>query len=127
GTGNMLGWNAFTNWRFASVEVDTALVSMATQPATWCMVASWIVAAGAGALITRQGSKAAAIVGLVVSFAVMVAGAIGAVWFDSGQTGFTPSIPLVASLVLSVLAVFVAIFWFRSEPGKPTKDEIDEE
>ena len=115
GTGNMLGWNAVANWRFASVAVDTAFVSMLSQPATWCMVASWIAAAAVGALVSLQGSKAASIVGLVASFALLVVGSIGAVWFDSGQVSFTPSVQLAASLVISVIVVFAGVFWLRSD------------
>ena len=116
GTGNMLGWNAPANWQFAKVAVDPAFISMLTQPATWCMVASWIAAAGVGSLIGLRKSRTLAVIGLVASFALLVFGALGAVWFDSGQTALRPSLQLVASLIISGLAVFSGIFWLRPEP-----------
>ena len=79
-----------------------------------------IAAAGVGSLIGLRKSRTMAVIGLVASFALLVFGALGAVWFDSGQTALRPSLHLVASLIISGLAVFSGIFWLRRCSGPRT-------
>ena len=128
GSGNLIGWGAFANWHFAQTEVDAAMISLLAQPASWCMVASWIAAAGVGALCSRTNTTIGSVAGVLLSFALLAVGSLGAVWFDSGRTAFDPSLQLVLPLVLSTIAVLVGVLWLKpASTKKAPKDAIDED
>ncbi|MBO4352473.1 MAG: serine/threonine protein kinase [Eggerthellaceae bacterium] len=125
GTNNLIWWNAYTYWRFSQVEVDPAFIAMLTQPATWCIAASWIAGAGVGGLISQRGTRTSLLIGLALSVVIMVAGDLGAVWLDAGHMALVPAARLVAPLVVSTIVIVAVIMWLRPDPEPEDDEPID--
>lgn len=111
GTGNMMGWEALIYWNFAQVDVSHRLLAMLAAPATWCIVASWLVAVLAESACNSRGSKPLAVFGVIFAAALLVAGAFAAVWFDGGMSGVVAPGPglIVPIAVSAAIMLFVVV------------------
>lgn len=110
GTGNLLGWDAFAYGQFAGVDVQANLGALLLQPATWCVAASWLAAAGVLAVCRRRPSRVLEVLGAVLSSAALVAGMCATAWLASGQHTWMPSVSAVVSTVVAVVAIAVASY-----------------
>lgn len=113
GSGNLLGWNALAYWSFASIDVQTRLIALVMQPATWCMVASWLLAALVESALWTKHKSGLAVLGVILASVLLLAGALGAAWFDSGRISYMPSTQLIVSLVLAIVLMLVVTFVFK--------------
>ena len=113
GTGNLLGWDALTYWDFMGVDAQTRIVNMLVLPATWCIVASWLVAVVVESACNSRGSKPFAIVGIVLAAAILVAGAFAAAWFDTGMTAIAPAPNLIIPIAVSAIIMLAVAIWLR--------------
>lgn len=111
GTGNMMGWEALIYWNFAQVDVSHRLLAMLAAPATWCIVASWLVAVVAESACNSRGSKPLAVFGVVLAAALLVAGAFAAAWFEAGMGGVVAPGPglIVPIAVSAAIMLFVVV------------------
>ncbi|RDB61423.1 serine/threonine protein kinase [Gordonibacter sp. 28C] len=110
GAGNLLGWDAFAYWEFAGTDVQANLGALLLQPATWCVAASWLVAAGALAVCRRRPSRVLEVLGVALAGAALAAGMCAAAWFASGQHSWMPSVPAVVSTVAAVAFLVAASY-----------------
>lgn len=111
GTGNMMGWEALIYWNFAQVDVSHRLLAMLAAPATWCIVASWLVAVVAESACNSRGSKPLAVFGVVLAAALLVAGAFAAAWFEAGMGDVVAPGPglIVPIAVSAAIMLFVVV------------------
>lgn len=111
GTGNMMGWEALIYWNFAQVDVSHRLLAMLAAPATWCIVASWLVAVLAESACNSRGSKPLAVFGVILAAALLIAGAFAAAWFDGGMSGVVAPGPglIVPIAVSAAIMLFVVV------------------
>lgn len=111
GTGNMMGWEALIYWNFAQVDVSHRLLAMLAAPATWCIVASWLVAVLAESACNSKGSKSLAVFGVVLAAALLIAGAFAAAWFEAGMGGVVAPGPglIVPIAVSAAIMLFVVV------------------
>ena len=121
GAGNLLGWDAFAYWEFAGTDVQANLGTLLLQPATWCVAASWLVAAGALAVCRRRPSRVLEVLGVALAGAALAAGMCAAAWFASGQHSWMPSVPAVVSTVAAVAFLVAASYL-----SPPSDEEWDE-
>ena len=82
GSGDLMNWaiwaNAITaaNPVISSASINTTALAMLASPAFWCVLGSWVLAAGAFALGCVRGTRSFDVVGAVAATAVLVAGAV---------------------------------------------------
>lgn len=109
GSGNLMGWNAPMFWDYEFVDVQANIVGMLVRPETWCIAASWLLAALAQSLCRLRITRVFDVLGALLAAALLVAGILLAAWFASGQTAWMPSATtLVPTLAVSVLGVVLA-------------------
>ena len=113
GSGNMIGWDALNNWHFVHAGAQDRIVGMLMQPATWCMVGGWILCSLVQSACASRGTRASELVGLLLGLVFLVAGSIGAVWFDSGQTTLMPSLRLSIPIVVSAVVMLLTLAWVK--------------
>ena len=113
GTGNLIGWDAFSHWRFATSNVDGYLLSMVRNPAVWCMVGSWIVSATLQAVVGTRGSRTAELVGFALGAAVIIAGCVGAAIFNPVLASGTMLPRLVLGTAVPIAIVAVGLLLYR--------------
>ena len=73
GSQSLLGWDAMSHWTIADGDMTATFVAIITQPATWCIVASWLGAALVQSLLSTSGRRWMEIAGLVLGAAVIIA------------------------------------------------------
>ena len=113
GTGNLVGWDAFANWQFSRADIDGNLLGMLRNPATWCMVASWIASATLQAVVGTRGSRASELAGFAFGAAVLVAGAVGAAVFSPALAMGNLLIRLVLGLAIPIAVVLAGLLVYR--------------
>ncbi len=115
GTGNMLGWDAFANWDFMGIDIQGRFISMLTLPATWCIIASWLVAVVVESACNLRGSKPLSIFGIVAAALLLVVGAFAAAWFDAGMGASlaTPAPSLLVPIIVSAAVMLGITAWLK--------------
>ncbi|MEG1434766.1 serine/threonine-protein kinase [Gordonibacter sp.] len=107
GSGNLLGWDALAYGGFAGTDVQANIGVLLMQPATWCMAASWLAAAGMLAVCRLRATRFFDWLGVVLSSVFLVVGVCATAWFASGQVTWVPSVAAIVPTVL-VIAVLLA-------------------
>ena len=115
GAGNLIGWDAFAHWRFARIDVEGRFVALLMQPATWCIMVSWIAAAWAEAFVSNRGGRTASVLGAGAGMVIAIIGALAAAWFDSGQAGFAPSPQLIVPIVAAAALLVIVAIWIQPD------------
>ena len=128
GSASFMGWDVLATWHFsttafASDAVIDRMAAMLMEPGTWIMAASWVLAAGACALLRWRPTRLFASFGVLTGAAVLVAGfVLAAVCGSPSASAFTDPAD-VASLVVSAgVTLFVAYLL----PDPEYYDESDE-
>lgn len=116
GSASLLGWgiaeNALTaaSPSIAGASLTSSFVSVAFSLPTWCVAASWVLAATLFSLFCERGTRAFDIAGACVSAVVLLAGVIGAVGVASaGATWLPEPMALVGALVPGALGIVLAV------------------
>lgn len=128
GSASFMGWDVFATWHFsmaafASDAVIDRMAAMLTEPGTWIMAASWVLAAGACALLRWRPTRLFASFGVLAGAAVLVAGFIlAAICGAPSASAFTDPAD-VASLVVSAGIMLFAAYLL---PDPEYYDESDE-
>ena len=128
GSASFMGWDVLTTWHFstaafASDAVIDRMAAMLMQPGTWIMAASWVLAAGACALLRWRPTRLFASFGVLAGAAVLVAGfVLAAVCGSPSASAFTDPAD-VASLVVSAGIMLFAAYLL---PDPEYYDESDE-
>ena len=128
GSASFMGWDALATWHFstaafASDAVIDRMAAMLMQPSTWIMAASWVLAAGACALLRWRPTRLFASFGVLAGAAVLVAGfVLAAVCGSPSASAFTDPAD-VASLVVSAGIMLFAAYLL---PDPEYYDESDE-
>lgn len=128
GSASFMGWDVLTTWHFstaafASDAVIDRMAAMLMEPGTWIMAASWVLAAGACALLRWRPTRLFASFGVLAGAAVLVAGfVLAAVCGSPSASAFTDPAD-VASLVVSAGIMLFAAYLL---PDPEYYDESDE-
>lgn len=128
GSASFMGWDVLATWHFstaafASDAVIDRMAAMLMQPSTWIMAASWVLAAGACALLRWRPTRLFASFGVLAGAAVLVAGFIlAAICGAPSASAFTDPAD-VASLVVSAGIMLFAAYLL---PDPEYYDESDE-
>ena len=128
GSTSFMGWDVSATWHFstaafASDAVIDRMAAMLTEPGTWIMAASWVLAAGACALLRWRPTRLFASFGVLAGAAVLVAGfVLAAVCGSPSASAFTDPAD-VASLVVSAGIMLFAAYLL---PDPEYYDESDE-
>lgn len=128
GSGSLVGWQAIAHWRFAAagVDVQSAVWGMVTQPETWVVAASWVVAAVLLSLCCARGKRWLAVVGALLGCAALLAGVFGE-WVLSGSgTWMLDPAHLAVAIAAGAAAVAAACILVpeREHWVKPGEDSI---
>ena len=128
GSASFMGWDVLATWHFsttafASDAVIDRMAAMLLEPGTWIMAASWVLAAGACALLRWRPTRLFASFGVLMGAAVLVAGfVLVAVCGSPSASAFTDPAD-VASLVVSAGIMLFAAYLL---PDPEYYDESDE-
>ena len=128
GSASFMGWNVLATWNFstaafASDAVIDRMAAMLMEPGTWIMAASWVLAAGACALLRWRPTRLFASFGVLAGAAVLVAGFIlAAVCGSPSASAFTDPTDAASLVVSSGIMLFAAYLL----PDPEYYDESDE-
>lgn len=128
GSASFMGWDMLATWHFsaaafASDAVIDRMAAMLLEPGTWIMAASWVLAAGACALLRWRPTRLFASFGVLAGAAVLVAGfVLAAICGAPSASAFTDPAD-VASLVVSAGIMLFAAYLL---PDPEYYDESDE-
>ena len=128
GSASFMGWDVLATWHFstaafASDAVIGRMAAMLMEPGTWIIAASWVLAAGACALLRWRPTRLFASFGVLAGAAVLVAGfVLAAVCGSPSASAFTDPVD-VASLVVSAAIMLFAAYLL---PDPEYYDESDE-
>ena len=128
GSASFMGWDVLATWHFstaafASDAVIDRMAAMLLEPGTWIMAASWVLAAGACALLRWRPTRLFASFGVLAGAVVLVAGFIlAAICGAPSASAFTDPAD-VASLVVSAGIMLFAAYLL---PDPEYYDESDE-
>ncbi len=117
-TGSLLGWDALANWSFASnttlgmMPVDR-MVSLLQSPQMWIVAASWVLAAGAVAIVRLRPTRLFAAIGSIVGAALLLAGLAAAATLGASAAP-TGGILALSATDLAAVLVPTAIMLFAS-------------
>lgn len=123
GSQTLLGWEAFAHMDFAGVDIQAGMFALLVQPAYWCMVASWFVAALALSVFRLRKTRAFAALGTIAAGALLLGGLFAA-GYVTGATAQAPALPdLLVTLGSSVL-VLVACVFVETCPDEYAYDDV---
>lgn len=128
GSASFMGWDMLATWHFsaaafASDAVIDRMAAMLLEPGTWIMTASWVLAAGACALLRWRPTRLFASFGVLAGSAVLVAGfVLAAICGAPSASAFTDPAD-AASLVVSAGIMLFAAYLL---PDPEYYDESDE-
>ena len=131
GSGSLLGWSTLFTWgnaanTTAGMMPADIMLTMISQPGTWVVAISWVVAAGICSLCCKRPTRAFAIVGVVLAAAVLLLGIVGAAGCASAWKDMMPdAISLAGVIVSGVLAVAVCTLF--PDPEYDSDEDFDEE
>ena len=114
GSASFMGWDVLATWHFstaafASDAVIDRMAAMLTEPGTWIMAASWVLAAGACALLRWRPTRLFASFGVLAGAAVLVAGfVLAAVCGSPSASVFTDPADVASLVVSSGIMLFAA-------------------
>ena len=114
GSASFMGWDMLATWyfstaAFASDAVIDRMAAMLTEPGTWIMAASWVLAAGACALLRWRPTRLFASFGVLAGAAVLVAGfVLAAVCGSPSASAFTDPADVASLVVSSGIMLFAA-------------------
>ena len=114
GSASFMGWDVLATWHFstaafASDAVIDRMAAMLTEPGTWIMAASWVLAAGACALLRWRPTRLFASFGVLAGAAVLVAGfVLAAVCGSPSASDFTDPADVASLVVSSGIMLFAA-------------------
>lgn len=128
GSASFMGWNVLATWHFstaafASDAVIDRMAAMLLEPGTWIMAASWVLAAGACALLRWRPTRLFASFGVLAGAAVLVAGfVLAAICGSPSASAFTDPADVAPLVVSSGIMLFAAYLL----PDPEYYDESDE-
>ena len=131
GSGSLLGWNAFVTWGYTTTNTvgmmpADVMLAMVSQPGTWVVAISWVVAAGICSLCCKRPTRAFAIVGVVLAVAVLLLGIVAAAGCASAWKDAMPDAISLAGVIISgILAVAVCNLF--PDPEFASGEDFDEE
>ena len=100
GSHSLLDWNVFAYGDFGRNDVSGSAWRLLTQPATWAIIASWLVAALSLSLMRLRDSKLLTILGLAIALAAVLVGSLV----------FSPPTPqLIVPAIFAVVAIGSAL------------------
>lgn len=114
GSASFMGWNMLATWHFstaafASDAVIDRMAAMLSEPGTWIMAASWVLAAGACALLRWRPTRLFASFGVLAGAAVLVAGfVLAAICGAPSASAFTDPADAASLVVSSGIMLFAA-------------------
>ncbi|MBD9214243.1 MAG: hypothetical protein EGQ22_01935 [Senegalimassilia anaerobia] len=128
GSASFMGWDMLATWHFstaafASDAVIDRMAAMLLDPGTWIMAASWVLAAGACALLRWRPTRLFASFGVLAGAAVLVAGfVLAAICGAPSASAFTDPADVASLVVSSGIMLFAAYLL----PDPEYYDESDE-
>lgn len=128
GSTSFMGWDVSATWHFstaafASDAVIDRMAAMLLEPGTWIMAASWVLAAGACALLRWRPTRLFASFGVLAGAAVLVAGfVLAAICGAPSASAFTDPADAASLVVSSGIMLFAAYLL----PDPEYYDESDE-
>ena len=114
GSASFMGRDVLATWHFsttafASDAVIDRMAAMLMEPGTWIMAASWVLAAGACALLRWRPTRLFASFGVLAGAAVLVAGfVLAAVCGSPSASAFTDPADVASLVVSSGIMLFAA-------------------
>ena len=128
GSVSFMGWDALATWRFSTAAfagdaVIDRMAAMLLEPGTWIMAASWVLAAGACALLRWRPTRLFASFGVLAGAAVLVTGfVLAAICGAPSASAFTDPADVASLVVSSGIMLFAAYLL----PDPEYYDESDE-
>ncbi|MEG1097681.1 MAG: serine/threonine-protein kinase [Raoultibacter sp.] len=120
GSGTLMGWNVLSFWRFDALDVQANMWQLLQQPTTWCILASWLVAACTLSLFCRRQTRLFAFFGVVAATAFLCAGLCLGTWIASGNMVWMPDWLLLLPTAAAAIVMTVACIL-----GVPRRNEFD--
>lgn len=114
GSTSFMGWDVSATWHFstaafASDAVIDRMAAMLLEPGTWIMAASWVLAAGACALLRWRPTRLFASFGVLAGAVVLVAGfVLAAICGAPSASAFTDPADAASLVVSSGIMLFAA-------------------
>ena len=114
GSASFMGWDMLATWHFstaafASDAMMDRMAAMLLEPGTWIMAASWVLAAGACALLRWRPTRLFASFGVLAGAAVLVAGfVLAAICGAPSASAFTDPADVASLVVSSGIMLFAA-------------------
>ena len=115
GSLSLAGWDIFEHFTFPT-KMEVSLVPLAKDPATWVMMASWLVAAPLAAACCGHGSRWAAFLGMLLASAVLIGALCGGTYLSTGHETWLPKLSL-----LIPTAVGCGVMTLATLAGVPVK------
>ena len=109
GSHDLMGWNAVVNMRFAGMDVQAVFFQVVVSPQTWCVAASWVLAAAVTSLFCVRQSRAFDVAGACLGAVILVAGACLGAAVVSTDTSLLPTVAaFVGALLPGVVGISMA-------------------
>ena len=122
GSSGLLGWNVFAFWDFSGLDVQGNAWALLTQPLTWCVIASWLLATAVVRLFRLRKSRGLAACGAALGTLMLAGGLCLGSWLASSQTSWMPGlIPYASTIGAGIVMVVVGAL------GVPTHEDDDNE
>ncbi|MGI6590081.1 MAG: serine/threonine-protein kinase [Eggerthellaceae bacterium] len=104
GSGSLLGWNV----NLGTLDADAlqkSFVALAGDPGTYIVLASWLASAAVVSAFVRRGSRASALVGVLLGGAVLIVGAMLMTAVGSSFANWVPNVNYLVPAIISMLLV----------------------
>ena len=115
GSASLFGWEAMRHAHFAGMLLQRELLSLLTQPATWVVIAGWLIAALVLALFRLRSTRTTTWIGVAACAVVLVAADCLRSGFLSGYSDWTPSPEVFVSIAICAALVGVAACAFPQQ------------
>ena len=118
GTGNILGWDIFSYWYFANVDVQERALYMIVSPLVWCPLASWLLGVLIQSACGLGKKRALDVLGVVLAGALLVGGAMLGIYFDSHGLVYMPEMDVLIPIIVSTVIMLIVVAWLRPRGSK---------
>ena len=113
---SLLGWNVNLG-TFANGAFEKNLIALLTDPDTYVVLASWIIAAGVTSVLVGRSSRGAAVGGAAAGGGILIAGSMAVTAFSSGFTSWTPNANYLVPAIIAMILVGILGWVYEPERG----------
>ena len=136
GSGDVMNWNALVGLTWSDASIQATALDVVTEPRTWCILLSWIVAAAAFSFLCLRGTRLVDIIGGVLAAGILLFGVLSGFGLDIFGSTWRPGLTdFAGAIVPGILGILLATAnitdrvrwdkddWTRYLEGPQTIDE----